>query len=114
MKGRYKILVCTLVSGLLGAGCDDFLEEQSQEKQYAKNCNDLDEVLVGDGYMHYTVFDADNRADFGVLPHVRPELGALDDGHVVRRGLDHGILVGKGDVHYEQITVSLSCHPQNN
>ena len=53
MKGRYKILVCTLVAGLLGAGCDDFLEEQSQEKQYAMNCADLNEVLVGDGYMHY-------------------------------------------------------------
>ena len=66
MKTRHLLFACSLLAGSLSISCDDFLEEQSQEKQYAKNCNDLDEVLVGDGYMRYAVFDTDNRADFGV------------------------------------------------
>ena len=66
MKTRYLLFACSLLVGSLSIGCDDFLEEQSQEKQYAKNCADLDEVLIGDGYMHYGVYDSDNRGNIGV------------------------------------------------
>ena len=61
MKRKYMILACAFGAGMLGVGCDDFLEEQSQEKQYATNCADLNEVLVGDGYFHYGVYE-DNHS----------------------------------------------------
>ena len=67
MKTRYFLLLaCGLWAGLLTGGCDDFLVEQSQEKQYATGCADLDEVLVGDGYMRYEVYDSRQSATFDV------------------------------------------------
>ena len=53
MKHRNFIYRClfTSVIGLACLGCGDFLEEYSQDKVYAANCEDLDEVLIGSGYM---------------------------------------------------------------
>ena len=31
--------------------CGDFLQEFSQDLAYARNCKDLDELLIGNGYM---------------------------------------------------------------
>ena len=66
MKKKYMILACAFGAGMLNVGCDDFLEEQSQEKQYATTCADLDEVLVGDGYMRYGVYEDDDDVNFNV------------------------------------------------
>ena len=33
------------------SSCDSFLEEYSQDLTYAKTASDLDELLIGDGYM---------------------------------------------------------------
>lgn len=48
MKGyiNYWVLFLFLLSS-----CNDFLEEYSQDLTYAKTAADLDEILVGDGYM---------------------------------------------------------------
>lgn len=45
-KDIIVIMGCTL----LGA-CGDFLEEYSQELVYARSCEGLDEILIGNGYM---------------------------------------------------------------
>lgn len=75
---RYIILVCLFLGGL--SGCDDFLEEQSNENAYATSCRDLNELLVGGGYMQHLVVtektqlkpDAKNSAYF-------PWLHVMDD-----------------------------------
>ena len=36
------------------SSCDSFLEEYSQDLTYAKTASDLDELLIGDGYMKIT------------------------------------------------------------
>ena len=41
------IFVCYMVGG----GCSDFLEEYSRDQVYASSCKDLDEALIGNGYM---------------------------------------------------------------
>lgn len=66
MKTKYLLLACSLLAGSLTISCDDFLDEQSQEQQYAQNCDDLSEVLIGSGYMSYATFDYDVADDFSV------------------------------------------------
>ena len=51
MKHRRLIYSWLSVLCLACFGCGDFLEEYSQDKVYAANCEDLDEVLIGSGYM---------------------------------------------------------------
>jgi len=48
MKG--KILYWIFCLGLL-ASCDSFLEDYSQDLTYASSCTDLEELLIGNGYM---------------------------------------------------------------
>ena len=36
---------------LLTIGCSDFLKEYSQDTYYVSSCEDLDELLTGDGYL---------------------------------------------------------------
>ena len=48
MKKRYIILIC-LLGGLWGA-CGDFLTEESHELLYARDCKDMEELLIGNGY----------------------------------------------------------------
>lgn len=51
-NAKYILLLLTVV---LSASCSKFLDEQSQNLQYADNWQKLREVLVGDGYVpHYT------------------------------------------------------------
>lgn len=52
---KYILLIWIVSCGLL-AGCDDFLEEQSNDNAYATTCKDLNELLIGNGYMTYSVF----------------------------------------------------------
>lgn len=42
---------CSWLLVLLFCSCDSFLNEYSQDLTYAKTIEDLDEVLIGDGYM---------------------------------------------------------------
>lgn len=39
---------------LTGFGCSHFLEEYSRDQVYASSCEDLDEVLIGNGYMEHS------------------------------------------------------------
>lgn len=45
---RYLIL---MLGVLLFNSCGKFLEEFSQDLAYAESCADLDEILIGNGYM---------------------------------------------------------------
>ena len=36
---------------MVGGGCSDFLEEYSRDQVYASSSKDLDEALIGNGYM---------------------------------------------------------------
>ena len=49
MKRIYFVWMVLL--SLAHFGCGDFLEEYSQDLVYANSCEDLDEVLIGNGYM---------------------------------------------------------------
>lgn len=40
-----------LVFSVFLFSCGDFLQEFSQDLAYARDCNDLDELLIGNGYM---------------------------------------------------------------
>lgn len=54
---KYIILVWVCLWGCC-VGCSDFLEEDSKENMYATSCADLNELLVGSGYMkHLVVYD---------------------------------------------------------
>jgi len=46
-----KKILMLLVFGVACFACGDFLEEYSQEYVYARSCEDLDEILIGNGYM---------------------------------------------------------------
>lgn len=48
MKNNIVFLIVLLC---LFSSCGDFLEEYSQDLTYAKTAADLDEILIGDGYM---------------------------------------------------------------
>ncbi len=47
---RYCKYICLIVL-IWCSACSDFLEEYSQDLTYAKTAADLDEILVGEGYM---------------------------------------------------------------
>ena len=51
---KYILLIWVVACGLL-TGCDDFLEEHSNDNAYATTCKDLNELLIGNGYMKYYV-----------------------------------------------------------
>ena len=52
MKIQYLYII---VVGILLGACSDFLEEDSKENTYATSCSDLNELLVGSGYMEHQV-----------------------------------------------------------
>lgn len=52
---KYIVLAGLFLTGLYG--CGDFLEEDSKENTYATTCADLNELLVGDGYMNHCVLE---------------------------------------------------------
>ena len=51
MKRNILHLIIALHLGICLTGCRDFLEEYSQNKVYVKTAEDLNELLVGNGYM---------------------------------------------------------------
>lgn len=48
MKRMIRIMI---ISSVLFASCGDFLKEYSRELVYANSCEDLDEIMIGNGYM---------------------------------------------------------------
>ncbi len=60
---RYFIGIWILLLGLVS--CSDFLEEESSEYAYATSCKDLNELLVGSGYMKHSVL--------GVKDQLKPD-----------------------------------------
>ena len=75
-KAYFLVWMCLL--GL--TGCSDFLEEDSKENTYATSCSDLNELLVGSGYMEHQV--AYNNTKFTIKtasgPYF-PWLHVMDD-----------------------------------
>mgnify|MGYP002616396410 FL=1 len=53
---RYLIL---MLGVLLFNSCGKFLEEFSQDLAYAESCTDLDEILIGNGYMEQPLYFAE-------------------------------------------------------
>ena len=53
---RYLILIFCV---LLFNSCGKFLEEFSQDLAYAESCTDLDEILIGNGYMEQPLYFAE-------------------------------------------------------
>lgn len=75
---RYIILI--LIFFWVLPGCDDFLEEDSKENQYARTCSDLNELLVGNGYMQHKVVETMGRFDVTAKDNVYfPFLNIMDD-----------------------------------
>ena len=46
-----RILFVIIVGCCLFSSCGDFLEEYSKDLVYASSCEDLDEIIIGNGYM---------------------------------------------------------------
>lgn len=57
-KTLYAIFASISISGL--SACSDFLEEYSQDLAKVENWTDLDEVLLGEGYIHTGRFYIEN------------------------------------------------------
>ena len=58
-----KILLPMLMAGVVSfAGCDDFLSEYSQDQIVAKKVQDLDELLLGDGYLQSSAIASGHSA----------------------------------------------------
>lgn len=69
--------IVTAVCGILLLGsCSDFLEEYSQDTYYVTSYNDLDELLIGDGYLQVKgSHDASQTEDIGwFLPFLGDEM----------------------------------------
>jgi hypothetical protein len=64
---------------LLTSGCKKFLDEQSQNLQYANDWQKLEEVLNGDGYMPHFVTMPSNSYKQEPKPMYFPWLNAMDD-----------------------------------
>ena len=47
---KKNLFILLLLPIFLGA-CESFLEEYSQDLAYAEDCNDLNEILIGEGYL---------------------------------------------------------------
>lgn len=49
------VLICAFL--LILGGCSDFLEEESKELSYVESCADLEELLIGGGYMKKIILE---------------------------------------------------------
>ena len=52
---KKKILYWIVCLGLFTISCGDFLEDYSQDLTYASSCADLEELVIGNGYMSQNV-----------------------------------------------------------
>lgn len=70
-----NLFVVLFVSGFI-TSCGDFLDEQSQDLVYAASCEDLNEILIGSGYMSHAKFSDVSLRSMG--PYY-PYIHILDD-----------------------------------
>ena len=76
-----------IVGVLLCSSCGKFLEEFSQDLAYARDCHDLDEILIGNGYMQQPAgWDRASVYGNGYFPYIH----VMDDDIQIE-------LVGGGD-----------------
>ena len=92
----YTMVLC--VGSLILASCGDFLEEYSNDKVYAASCEDLNEVLIGNGYLKN---DVNNQVIIinSSGAHYWPYLHLMDDDA-------EEYLTGKTDLNAYQASVA--------
>ncbi|MCR9011541.1 RagB/SusD family nutrient uptake outer membrane protein [Gabonibacter chumensis] len=73
MKKIFNLIIGTL----LCVSCGDFLQEYSQDLTYANSCADLDEILIGNGYMKQS--ENSNVFYYGENYGYYPYLHLMDD-----------------------------------
>lgn len=81
---KFFYMICALIL----SGCGDFLEEYSQDLVVVKSVSDLDEVLLGDAYLHGTALSSFSKISYASW------LNFLDDDVnmvITRRGTDKWI-----------------------
>ena len=72
-----KNILSIALACLICCSCGDFLEEYSQDLVYANSCEDLNEILIGDGYMKR---GADQEAFYyDATGQYYPHLHVMDD-----------------------------------
>lgn len=64
---RYLSLIIGIV---LCSSCGKFLEEFSQDLAYAESCSDLDEILIGNGYMQQQLGGEASVYGTGYFPYI--------------------------------------------
>ena len=96
---HYIIYTWISILSLINFGCSDFLEEFSKDQVYAASCDDLDEVLIGNGYMK----SADPwRYSISMTSSVYyPELFILDD------DVDELVAIKESSLNYNSCIVKL-------
>ena len=68
---KIKNIIITLSAVLTTTSCGDFLEEYSQDHDYVRSWNDLNELLIGDCYMpDNTASTFENHANAGMFLHL--------------------------------------------
>lgn len=77
MKKRYTFLICLL--GCLWGACGDFLTEESHELMYARDCKDMEELLIGNGYMKASLAANVATYDVSAVNSYYSWLFAMDD-----------------------------------
>lgn len=80
MKSKISYITLLFLLCLIASGCKKFLQEQSQNLQYADTWQKLQEVLNGDGYMPH-ITGAANSSSYKEYPKsvYFPWLNAMDD-----------------------------------
>ncbi|MCM1331323.1 MAG: RagB/SusD family nutrient uptake outer membrane protein [Bacteroides sp.] len=89
MKTKIKSVLygaAALLTGVCATSCDSFLEEYSQDLAKVNSWEDLDEVLLGSGYIHsgrfyveHSSLQSDRDDNFDILHFMSDELVMTDD-----------------------------------
>ena len=80
MKKYYMILFFA-ISCVTFLSCGDFLQEYSRDLVYASSCTDLDEIMIGDGYMQRMPEGSygSTSITYSRTSHYFPHLHVMDD-----------------------------------
>ena len=72
-----KRILYFFIGFVLCTSCGDFLQEYSQDLVYARSCEDLDEILIGNGYMAQA--NNSNSFNYTEKDFYYPYLHVMDD-----------------------------------
>ena len=72
-----KKVLYFVIGFILCSSCGDFLQEYSQDLVYARSCEDLDEILIGNGYMRQAT--TANYFSYSESNFYYPYLHLMDD-----------------------------------